>query len=294
MRHWVIGLTLVGVLASGTLFDASLVSASKHLQKQAPAGGVPKGTVQPQTTGAAPPIKLEVTGLTIEPANPKAGDRVTVKLTIKNTGTGTVANVPWSIEADNQRVGEGTEGSVTAGSSFTKTAQWTATAGKHQFSGDVDLQKTLKNTAPPAARIKGLEVTVAAPKLATQLLDNRFAKNAGAQFADNPETLGCIVFGPLDLGYTQKVNFEVNCIARPVGMKTNPEAFKNFTLKNGWTVKSFGVSDDGKVNAGWSWTVKPSGNNPYLKMHLWANAHAAITVFVKVWIEGPEGTNPYQ
>ena len=30
-----------------------------------------------------------------------------------------------------------------------------------------------------------------------------------------------------------------------------------------------------------------------VKLHLWANANAGITVGIKIIIEGPEGTNPY-
>ena len=118
---------------------------------------------------AVPPVKVETTALTITPANPKSGDQVTVKLTIKNTGTGTVAKVNWGITdyTGNQTLKEGEKANLPAGSSFEVTAPWTARAGVQSPSGDVRLRNStgnyLKNRAPSASQVKNLYVNVAAP-----------------------------------------------------------------------------------------------------------------------------------
>jgi hypothetical protein len=109
-----------------------------------------------------PPVKLEVTGLSIIPAQPEPGQPVTVKLTIKNAGAGSVVKVPWSIHyaTGNQTLASGEQQNVTAGSSFEATVTWTAKAGAQKLQGYVDPKGTLKNTAPSASQVTDLNITV--------------------------------------------------------------------------------------------------------------------------------------
>ncbi len=74
-----------------------------------------------------------------------------------------------------------------------------------------------------------------------------------------------------------------------------------FNLKNGWKVKSYEIAGPTRAGIGagsdWRWvsTPPPAGSTtPYVKWHLWANGGSSITVGIKIIIEGPEGTDPYQ
>jgi hypothetical protein len=165
MTGWlrILGMAMVAVLASA---DAALASGA---QKAAPSGTMQKAapggaTQQKATSGAARAIRVEAHGLTLTPAQPVAGDVVTVKFTVKNVGGGTVAKVPWSIHdyTSNQTLAQGDKTNVAAGASFEVTAQWTAKVGAQKLQGYVDpTGGVLQNTAPVAMQIKELNLTVA-------------------------------------------------------------------------------------------------------------------------------------
>ncbi len=91
------------------------------------------------------------------------------------------------------------------------------------------------------------------------------------------------------------VNFVAICLSS--GGKANPEAFRDFTLKNGWKVKQVTVTEGAVIGmtSGWRWIVKPSegSDNPGMQMHVWADLGGRRIVPVWVHIEGPEGTSPY-
>ena len=48
--------------------------------------------------------------------------------------------------------------------------------------------------------------------------------------------------------------------------------------------------------SGWQWTRVPSvgTDDPSGKLHIWANSNTTLSFFVKVEVEGPAGTSPYQ
>ena len=292
MRHWVIGLTLVGVLASGTLFDASLVSASKHLQPKAPLQMEKKATA---------PFKVKVKGFEASATGAKAGDTVTLNLTIEYSGGSGTKSVPWRIWRDSDvEIARGQK-QVTAGATgtFTVTATWKATAGSHVFYGGIPIPEIPDNVSSRTTMVFTAPKVAAppAPKLVTQLLSYSASKAAGAQFnhgVDGATT--CLYLGQFD-GESTTVKFWAECAASPTGGRASPEAFMNFRLKNGWKIKSVDT-DPHMVNGDWQWLSKPEegsrSDNPYMKMRIWANAVGYALVYVKVTIEGPEGTDPYK
>jgi len=156
----------------------------------------------------------------------------------------------------------------------------------------------------------------AAPAKETQLLDFDKAKRAGARFAGSANAPLCEIVildanapGPAGLPGRPAagVFFNLRCGLSPTGARSDPEAFTSFRLKNGWKVKSFDVTGvrrlvspgerpAGEQDANWQWTKTPTvgTDDPSSKLHLWTNANRAMQLFVKVEIEGPAGTNPYQ
>jgi hypothetical protein len=145
----------------------------------------------------------------------------------------------------------------------------------------------------------------AAP-LVTQMLDYQKAKAAGAQFANSPEggTEHCgVAQSPLSGG---SVQFSADCRASAVGIRATPEAFMNFQLRNGWKIKSidtFEIEPLKKDHGDWQWRQRPSvgSDAPGLKMHIWAEGPRPplgysgwVYVGVRITIEGPQNTNPYE
>lgn len=99
-------------------------------------------------------IDLVVTSLEIVPANPQAGQQVTVRITIRNQGTvGVTAGNNFFLDFYVDRVPEilvagdlawGIQGSwMAAGASRTLTANYTFTAGTHQLWAQVDTDNTV-------------------------------------------------------------------------------------------------------------------------------------------------------
>ncbi|HQQ77902.1 MAG TPA: hypothetical protein PLB01_11140 [Thermoanaerobaculia bacterium] len=142
------------------------------------------------------------------------------------------------------------------------------------------------------------------PQLETQALDYQRAKNAGAQFSNGIEGSqgGCVTVGQLNsvnwvVDHSPGVVFIADCSLVPNGVRATPEAFTGFRLKNGWRVKDYSIGENiHGGNADWQWRQVPAKgtDDPSMKMHVWASANGRAKVHVKVTIEGPAGTNPYQ
>lgn len=168
-------------------------------------------------------------------------------------------------------------------------------------------ERRLKLTIPLVSRDQAA-APGSAPAKETQLLDYDKAKRSGAQFSISME--GRSLCGPSQTdvndawlsGRSGKpaagVWFALSCTSVPTGGRTAADAFMNFHLKNGWKVKGYdvvGIHKEGG-NADWQWNKTPSVNtdDPSGKIHMWADLNGSIELFVKVEIEGPAGTNPYQ
>ncbi len=148
-----------------------------------------------------------------------------------------------------------------------------------------------------------LTVTIQ-PKLVTQPIDRVTAKEAGAHFSvtkDGPAL--CVVMSSGGDSSSQNKNdeiwFWVDCskgVKILTGVKANFEAYANFNLKNGWKVKSYQIVNPEIFRGGWNWVTTPANGStsPHAKLHLWSDFGGKVRVTLKVLIEGPEGTNPYQ
>jgi len=302
MRHWVIGLILVGeLLASGTLFDASLVSDSKHLQPKAPLQMEKKATA---------PFKVKVKGFEASATGSKAGDTVTLKLTIEYSGGSGTKSVPWRIWRDSgqgeKEIARGQK-EVTAGATgtFTATATWTATAGSHVFYGGIPIPEIPDNVSTRTTMVFTAPKVAAppAPRLVTQVLDYQKAKLAGATFAsasDNASGGGQCNWQSCDMFQAPQAQpgvFFFASVAGAFGTKATPEAYGNFTLKNSWKIKAVQLVEIKKSGGDWQWRVRPSegSNNPFTRIHLWADMPLGdVQLGLKIVIEGPEGTDPYK
>jgi hypothetical protein len=144
------------------------------------------------------------------------------------------------------------------------------------------------------------------------------ARAAGATFNLLGQSVGaCHEIGVKD-GATEEfvenrhvgANFWLNCgadatlsIPSLTGGTATLEAFKDFTLKNGWKVKDVTVSFPFEFNEHvldsnsrvFKWLTRPqeSGTDPYIRVFLSANAGEVMMAKIAVTIEGPSGTDPY-
>jgi hypothetical protein len=239
-------------------------------------------------------------------------------------------SVPWKIFLDNQIINSGTARISSHGIAHV-TATWTAVAGSHLFFGGAEPanEKNRSNNSSQDVVINVVQTSADTtngngnppPQLETQVLNYNKAHLAGARFSDGREGPGdCNRLGQFDpaIGYydggadgttsagvdlgNQSVVFQFLCDGF-TGARANPEAFSNFTLKNGWKIKNTSDSVQTTVHffsgighADWQWVTKPTrgSDNPYMKIHLVGDLQHAVTIYVKVIIEGPAGTDPYQ
>ena len=275
-------------------------AASAQVMRKSPGVKAPP-SADPGTPACDADDKVQVTGFSLDPAQPAPGQSVTVRLTVKSKCPGGTKplDIQWEItDAGDRKLGNG-EAQLNPGASSSFTATWTAEAGAHKLRGDAYAQEA---TSGQQNNWREASVTIQ-PKLVTQELDHKKAKNAGAGFTNNP--IGTPNCRTLNNGGSEKpdnkVNFKVTCSVFPYGGKGDFEAYANFNLKNGWKVKSYEIVGPDRFkdekDSDWSWSSSPpaeGSTSPYVKLHLWANANAGITVGIKIIIEGPEGTNPYQ
>jgi hypothetical protein len=257
-----------------------------------------KAPSPPAATGApacSGDDKIEATALSINPAQPAPGQTATLRLTVKSkcaSGTKPL-DIQWEITGAGDHKLAGGDARLNPGASSTFTATWAAEAGAHPFRGDAYAQD--ESTAGTQNNWRGIDVTVQ-PKLVTKLLDRKSAKEAGADFPANGEaTCSYTTSEDGDTSGTEHLIFQLVC-GGVLGGKADFEAYSNFTLKNGWKVKSYQISEVKNGSSGWRWVTTPTNGSTstYSKVHLWANGHATVNVKLTVTIEGPEGTNPYQ
>ncbi len=97
-----------------------------------------------KTTISKKDDKVSVTRFSVSPQKPKKGEKITVKMTIKNVTDKTLKGVPWQIVKNKKILYYGVRNELGAGDSFTVTVNWTASKGSHFFYGDADPKNTLK------------------------------------------------------------------------------------------------------------------------------------------------------
>jgi hypothetical protein len=245
------------------------------------------------------------------------GAAVPVSLLIKNLGTSS-RDIPWRIARNDQVLASGVV-NLRANATVTVGATWpSATAGSHWVYVDVDPDNTFLESVPNRRNnTKGLALTVAPsatpvvpPPVETQELDFARVKAAGGH--SGSADVGVRVCGtgerlcktrhddvPYPSGAAIFI-FEPSPVPL-AGARVDGEAYKDFQLKNGWRLKEVlepvVVAQNG--TAGWSYSIFPNAGSasPYMKMHLWTDGAplpTTIAVAVRVLIEGPAGTNPYQ
>lgn len=290
---------------SAQLFPAGLTLAVLHLCVFAFSASAQVSKDYPRTYSCTQADQAEVTSFSITPSQPELGQNVTVKMTIKNkcpSGTNPL-KIDWDIAKNDAVLAQGTNLEITAGASKDFTASWTCSAGSHYFAGGISNIIAGESVNGRNNNNKSLNLTV----LDVKQLDYDTAANAGAQFANNRESGQCYRLGQFNgtnannwglFNGSGGVAFVADCTrAADTGGKANPEAFKNFTLKNGWTVKSVTTAETfSSGGAGLNVITQPSpgSTNPLTKVHVWADHDGRVYVRMVIMIQGPVGTNPYQ
>ena len=97
-----------------------------------------------KTTHSKKDDKVMVTKFSVSPIKPKKGEKVTVKMTIKNVSEKVLKGIPWQIVKNKKIIGYGVRNDVASGDAFTVSLTWTASKGDHFFYGDADPKNTLK------------------------------------------------------------------------------------------------------------------------------------------------------
>jgi hypothetical protein len=157
--------TLFLVLAVITIGIAPAM-ASNHLKGDSKTDkkAAPKtGPDAPPSVTTTAPVKVEITTFT----QLHDGDTVNFTATVVNTGSATVARVPWAIRdvKGNQNLAEGTQENLRPGGTFDMTARWTKVkvtkTESFFFEAYVDpTGKVLKNTALIEKQIKKATVVI--------------------------------------------------------------------------------------------------------------------------------------
>ena len=284
---------------------------------------------KPPVPQVAPALdKVAMTGFVCEPSPiPPGTTQVTLKVTIKNVTGGlqgvTLSGLKIRVLRTNPQPDvlelETTVNNLAPGASQTVGARVNVGPGVRDYFARVDPDDTLhepivqrannesrlKLTIPQVSRDQAPPPGSTPPK-ETQLLDYDKAKRNGAQFSAGLEgNTPCIPVGVFDQtqdpDYTLHrpalgILFVADCKNFPFGARATPEAFTGFRLKNGWRVKSFLVVDQNVNGGNWEWRKTPSNgtDDPSMRLHIWADGLGWSLALVKVEIEGPAGTNPYQ
>jgi hypothetical protein len=263
--------------------------------------------------------KVAMTAFVCEPSPiPPGTAQVTLRVTIKNVTGGlqgvTLSGLKIRVLRTNPQPDvlelETTVNNLAPGASQTVGAHVNVGPGTREYFARVDPDDILHEPIVQRANNESrLKLTIpqalgqqapAAPQKETQLLDYDKAKRAGAQFgaslepsSSSPASTLCIVQQQQAPGVG--VSFSLQCTY--TGGRSNPEAYVNFRLKNGWKVKSYDVLNVTKFgSADWQWTRTPviGSDDASSKVHLWADPLGQLFLSVKIEIEGPAGTNPYQ
>jgi hypothetical protein len=285
---------------------------------------------KPPAPQVAPALdRVAMTAFVCEPSPiPPGTTQVTLRVTIKNVTGGlqgvTLSGLKIRVLRTNPQPDvlelETTVNNLAPGASQTVGAHVNVGPGVREYFARVDPddilhepivqrannESRLRLTIPQVSRDQAPPPGSTPPK-ETQLLDFDTAKRSGAQFAI---ALSGVPTCTADLkdakdpdvvrwgGFASAgVFFRLSCTGSFTGARSDPEGFTNFRLKNGWKVKSFDAVGAHKFgNADWQWTKTPAvgSDDPSAKLHFWAERDGTVTVSVKVEIEGPAGTNPYQ
>ncbi len=274
--------------------------------------------------------KIVMESFVSEPATiPPGATQVVLRATVKNVtnsnlATGYVLNglklkifrmqpTPEVLEM------ETTINNLAAGATQSAGARVNLAPGVRKYRAVVDPDNTLHEpfrqganneirielTIPQVSRDQSAPPGSTPPK-ETQLLDYDKAKRSGAQFPSGIEgNTPCRPVGVFDQkqypDYSLNrpplgILFVVDCKLVPFGGRATPEAFAGYRLKNGWKVKSFDVVATNPNAGNWEWRKTPAkgSDDPSMSMHVWADGGGWVLALVKVEIEGPAGTNPYQ
>ena len=292
------------------------------------APGQPK-EFKPPVHDAAPSLdKVTMESFVTEPATiPPGATQVTLRVTVKNvTNTGgatgfALNGLKLKIFRTNPQPDvlelESMVNNLAPGATQSFGARVNIAAGVREYFARVDTDNTLHEPIVQGAnnekrlrlsipQVSGQQAPLpgSAPRMETQFLDYQKAKNAGAQFThgiDGSKGL-CVSVGQFDsvswvTDHSLGVIFMIECALMPNGARATPEAFMGFHLKNGWKVKEYSIGrNDKSGQADWQWRQTPvkGSDDPSMRMHVFASPGGTVRVQVKVEIEGPAGTNPYQ
>lgn len=286
--------------------ESNVVTKALSLPSTPPGGG---------TGGTSATDKVQVTSFTITPNEPFEGQKVTIEMKTKVLQK--LDNFQWQIAVDDIGKME-TKSNLNVGDTFTATLDWVAIPGDHRFTGMVDPNDQLQEVSSTnRANNKGGPITKNIAPLRTETLIYKRAKQAGATFDSHNSLLenpvpcdACTgVFDPSDpvvadcLDVPKKsssVVLTVSCPGPfPPSFSLSPEAFKNFTLKNGWRIKSVEVPDELKRDGSWSMRIQPApgSNSPYTRPTIRPYEPYQLRLLsylmVRILIEGPANKSPY-
>lgn len=257
---------------------------------------------------------IEAADLRATPATTTQGQAVTFRFKLRNTGTTAATNVPWALEVDGVPISNGMAPGLKAGDGWESSKAWTATPGSHTVRLVVDPAGTgSASGAPIAARTRQLAISVAAlPTMEVRQIDWDAARSAGMVSRHglvNPttcqgilESVGSASYQSLlsqtsFATYVGWVHLMLQC-PFATGARMNPVIYDNLVLRNGWRVKEVRVVQLTRHGTSeWQFLGAPpaaGSDRPRVALGMWANYGGALEVVLRVDIEGPRGTNPYQ
>src|SRR3990172_1478831 len=269
-----------------------------------------------QATKEKPTLdKISITEFSIQPNPPRAGGNAVLHLALRNTSNQPIS-VNWQIWTDNVIKWQGTVsfaysgkvapvGPVTLEQYKEIRNSWTAMAGPREFVAVVDDSNTLG--APEVGRRNNRKTLafevplskVPETRMQTRAINYDLAQQAGAGFnkskdGNNP----CArLVDERDFNPTS-ANFGLSCTNCPGGERANFELFKDFELKNGWTVQSFELDMPCSYAAHFGCRLdaspSPRSTRPYTKLHFWADAGFGVSRLVRIFIVGPADKDPYR
>jgi hypothetical protein len=278
---------------------AAVLPIAAAAQQRATTSGVTATTTT--STNTCSGDKIQLTGFSISPAAPALNQTVTVKVDVKNL-CGQTLSIPYKI-ADGSSVLNSGSKSVSANQTATVQYTFTATAGNHSLDAYLDSGNTLNESSSYQANNGATNViafSIAAPTLATEYLKKEPAQSAGAQFNIVLESgTGCVV-KTMTSGTSANIPvLYITFSGGPPCGRAVFEAYSNFTLKNGWKVKSVLVEKHSDaINSDWEWVTKPAtgSSNPAMKWRC-KTANDLLPLEcrynIRISIEGPSGTSPY-
>ncbi|GAB4345326.1 MAG: hypothetical protein Kow006_02410 [Gammaproteobacteria bacterium] len=131
---------------------------------------------------------VKITGVRLDPPNPRAGQRVRITLHVVTTGEGR-SSLPWLIQMDGKTLTSGIQRNHTLGRPFSAAANWNATAGRHRLTVRIDPGNTLRETRAALAdnvRFLTINVQSVAPGSASRQASPEPAKVAVVDFRLDP------------------------------------------------------------------------------------------------------------